>query len=105
MSGLKQINDAEFSQAIATGVTLVDFWAPWCGPCKALSPVLEEVAKELGDKVSIVKINIDNDAEVAGQFGIMSIPTLLLFKDGQKVNQKVGALPKAALIEFIKTAL
>ena len=83
---------------------LVDYWAEWCGPCKMIAPVLEEIAGELGSKAQIVKINVDENPLVAGQYGIMSIPTLLLFKDGKKVDQKVGALPKPALKSFIEAA-
>ncbi len=101
---VKHISDADFQATVATGVTLVDFWAPWCGPCKMIAPVLEEIAGELGDKAQIVKINVDENPLVAGQYGIMSIPTLLLFKDGKKVDQKVGALPKPALKSFIEAA-
>ena len=101
---VKHITDADFQATVATGVTLVDFWAPWCGPCKMIAPVLEEIAGELGDKAQIVKINVDDNPQVAGQYGIMSIPTLLLFKDGKKVDQKVGALPKPALKAFIEAA-
>ncbi len=101
---VKHITDADFQATVATGVTLVDFWAPWCGPCKMIAPVLEEIAGELGDKAQIVKINVDDNPQVAGQYGIMSIPTLLLFKDGKKVDQKVGALPKPALKSFIEAA-
>jgi len=102
---VKHITDAEFQNTVATGVTLIDFWAPWCGPCKMIAPILEELAGELGDKAKIVKINVDDNPQVAGQYGIMSIPTLLLFKDGKKVDQKVGALPKPALKSFIEAAL
>lgn len=102
---VKHITDADFQATVATGVTLVDFWAPWCGPCKMIAPVLEEIAGELGGKAQIVKINVDDNPQVAGQYGIMSIPTLLLFKDGKKVDQKVGALPKPALKSFIEAAL
>ncbi len=102
---VKHITDADFQATVATGVTLVDFWAPWCGPCKMIAPVLEELAGELGGKAQIVKINVDDNPQVAGQYGIMSIPTLLLFKDGKKVDQKVGALPKPALKSFIEAAL
>ncbi|MDP2876763.1 MAG: thioredoxin [Holophaga sp.] len=102
---VKHITDAEFPGTVAEGVTLVDFWAPWCGPCKMIAPILEEIAGELGGSAKIVKINIDDNPQVAGQYGIMSIPTLLLFKDGKKVDQKVGALPKPALKAFIEAAI
>jgi thioredoxin 1 len=101
---VKHITDADFQATVANGVTLVDFWAPWCGPCKMIAPVLEEIAGELGGKAQFVKINVDDNPQVAGQYGIMSIPTLLLFKDGKKVDQKVGALPKPALKSFIEAA-
>ena len=102
---VKHITDAEFPAIIANGVTLVDFWAPWCGPCRMIAPILDELAGELGGKVQIVKINVDENPVVAGQYGIMSIPSLLLFKDGKKVDAKVGALPKPALKAFVEQAL
>ena len=102
---VKHITDAEFQQTVAKGVTLVDFWAPWCGPCRMIAPILDELAGELKDKARIVKINVDENPVVAGQFGIMSIPTLLLFKDGQKVDQKVGGQAKPQLKAFIEQAL
>jgi len=101
---VKHITDAEFQATVASGVTVVDFWAPWCGPCKAIAPALDELAGEYGDKVQIVKINIDENQEVATQFGVTSIPTLLMFKDGQKIAQKVGGAAKAALKTFIDQA-
>ena len=106
MSDLVQhITDEQFQSTIAKGVTLVDFWAPWCGPCKMIAPILEELAGELQGQARIVKINVDDNPTVASQFGIMSIPTLLLFKDGQKVDQKVGGQPKPQLKAFIQRAM
>jgi len=102
---VKHITDAEFPATVAQGVTLVDFWAPWCGPCRMIAPILDELAGELQASAKIVKINVDENPVVAGQFGVMSIPTLLLFKNGQKVDQKVGGQAKPQLKAFIEQAL
>jgi thioredoxin 1 len=101
---VKHITDGEFEGTVASGVTLVDFWAPWCGPCKAIAPYLDELAGEYGDSAKIVKINIDENQGIASQFGVMSIPTLLLFKDGQMAAKKVGAGDKKALKALIDQA-
>jgi thioredoxin 1 len=93
--------DQSFNQETSEGVVLVDFWAPWCGPCKMIAPVLEEIDGEMSDKVKIVKLDVDDNQETAGKFGVMSIPTLLLFKDGEVVDQVVGFQPKEALVELI----
>ncbi|OBW95364.1 thioredoxin [Gallibacterium salpingitidis] len=84
---------------------LVDLWAPWCGPCKMIAPILDDLAEEFGDRVKIVKINIDENQQTPAQFGVRSIPTLILFKDGQPVATQVGAVPKQKLADFINNAI
>lgn len=86
-----------FSQSVQSGVSLVDFWAPWCGPCKMQLPIVEELSTELEGQAVIAKINVDEEPELASQFGVMSIPTLILFKDGQPVDKMVGVQSKDAL--------
>jgi thioredoxin 1 len=94
--------DQTFSNETGSGTVLVDFWAPWCGPCKMIAPVLEELDTEIGDKVKIVKVDVDENPQSAGQFGIMSIPTLLILKDGEVVDKVVGFQPKEALAEKLE---
>jgi thioredoxin 1 len=84
---------------------VVDFWAEWCGPCKMIAPSLEEIATELDGKVKVAKLNIDENPELAAQFGVRSIPTLMIFKAGQVADMKVGALPKTALSHWINGAV
>lgn len=91
------VSDAEFQSTIREGLVLVDFWAPWCGPCKLIAPILEELSDQLGDTVTIAKVNVDNNPESAGRYGIMSIPTLKIFKDGVDVATYVGVRPLAEL--------
>lgn len=83
---------------------VVDFWAEWCGPCKMIAPSLEEISKEMAGKVKITKLNIDENPELAAQFGVRSIPTLMLFKDGEPASMQVGAKPKNALADWINGA-
>ena len=102
---LINITDEEFEDSILknSGVCLVDFWAEWCGPCKQISPILEEIASEENNDVTIAKINIDENPRVATDYGIRSIPTMLLFVNGELKGTKVGALPKQELNDWIKS--
>ena len=84
---------------------LVDFWAEWCGPCKMISPIIEEIASELQGKLKVAKVNVDNEGNLAAKFNIMSIPTLLVFKNGEVVNQIIGAMPKAQLLAKLQPHL
>ncbi len=84
---------------------VVDFWAEWCGPCKMIAPALEEISSELNGKVKIAKVNIDENPELAAQYGVRSIPTLMIFKDGEVADMKVGAAPKTALSSWIGGAV
>lgn len=93
--------DQTFLNETNDGVVLVDFWAPWCGPCKMIAPVLEELDADMGDKVKIVKVDVDENQETAGKFGVMSIPTLLVLKNGEVVDKAVGYQPKEALAEVL----
>jgi thioredoxin 1 len=93
--------DQSFTNETGSGTVLVDFWATWCGPCKMIAPVLEELDADMGDKVKIVKVDVDENQETAGKFGIMSIPTLLVLKDGEVVDKVVGYQPKEALAEVL----
>ncbi|GAA5501508.1 thioredoxin [Deinococcus xinjiangensis] len=91
-----ELTDNSFTNEIADGLTLVDFWAPWCGPCRIIAPVVEELTGQYEGRVKVAKVNVDDNPATAGQFRVMSIPTLLLFKDGQLVDTLVGAQPKRA---------
>jgi len=100
-------NDSSFEADVLNSEkpALVDFWAEWCGPCKMIAPILEEAASEYVDKLSIVKLNVDESPSIAQKFGIRSIPTLMLFKDGAVQAQKLGAMSKSQLTEFLDTNL
>lgn len=98
----KHISDAEFDGEInGKGPVLVDFWAEWCGPCKQIGPVLDEIANEMAGKLTVAKVNIDNNPESPQKYGVRGIPTMILFKDGKPVATKVGSLPKSQLVEWL----
>ncbi|MFP4194331.1 MAG: thioredoxin [Desulfobacterales bacterium] len=105
--GFKEISDNTFDEEVLKADTpvLVDFWAPWCGPCKAIAPLLEEIGKEYGDRLKIVKCNVDDNPATPSNYGIRAIPTLILFKDGQKIEQIVGMVQKAKIEDAINKSL
>ncbi|WP_034356001.1 thioredoxin [Deinococcus phoenicis] len=91
-----ELTDSNFQTETSQGLTLVDFWAPWCGPCRIIAPVIEELAGQYEGRVKVAKLNVDDNPSVSGQYRVMSIPTMILFKDGQPVEGMVGAQPKRA---------
>ena len=101
------VTDAEFEEKVlkAPGPALVDFWAEWCGPCKAIGPALEEISEEMNGTVTIAKVDVDNNPSTPAKYGVRGIPTLILFKDGEVASMKVGALPKAKLAEWVRGAI
>ncbi|MEM8918814.1 MAG: thioredoxin TrxA [Pseudomonadota bacterium] len=103
----KAISDDSFEQDVlnADGPVLVDFWAEWCGPCKMIGPALEEISDEMGEKVTIAKLNIDDSPDAPGKYGVRGIPTMILFNNGEPVETKVGAAPKSQLKSWLEGAL
>jgi|WetSurMetagenome_2_1015567.scaffolds.fasta_scaffold211338_2 thioredoxin 1 len=100
---VKILTDGNFNATIKKGVSLVDFWAAWCGPCRVQGPIVDEIADEIGDKANICKLDIDQHKKTAGQLGIQSIPTILIFKDGKMVQKFVGVKSKPTFIKAIKS--
>ncbi|MEY3197078.1 MAG: Thioredoxin [Pseudomonadota bacterium] len=101
------VTDGEFKEKVLESdlPVVVDFWAEWCGPCKMLAPTLDEVSKELAGKVKILKMNVDENPNIPSALGIRGIPTMILFKKGENIGTKVGALPKSSLIEWINSLI
>ena len=104
---VSKVSDTTFESEVlkATGPVVVDFWAEWCGPCRMIAPALEEIAGSLGDKVKIVKLNVDESPATATKYGIQSIPTLMIFKNGQMAARQIGAAPKQKLEQWITAAV
>jgi thioredoxin 1 len=105
--GVGKVSDATFEAEVlkASEPVVVDFWAEWCGPCRMIAPALEEIAGTMGDKVKVVKVNVDENPATASKYGIMSIPTLMIFKNGQLASRQVGAAPKQKLEQWISAAM
>jgi thioredoxin 1 len=103
----KNVTDDSFHQDVlsASGPVLVDFWAEWCGPCRMIAPALEEISNELGEKVTVAKLNIDDNPDAPARYGVRGIPTMILFKNGQPAATKVGAAPKSALQNWLEGQL
>lgn len=104
---MKNVTDTTFDAEVlkASGPVLVDFWAEWCGPCRQIAPALEELANELGEKITVAKINIDENPGTPGKYGVRGIPTLMIFKNGEVAATKIGALPKSKLYEWVQASL
>jgi thioredoxin 1 len=107
MSAATQVTDANFKQEVLESElpVLVDFWAPWCGPCRMVAPVVDEISEQYDGQVKVVKVNTDENPSVASQYGIRSIPTLMIFKGGQRVDMVVGAVPKTTLATTLEKHL
>jgi thioredoxin 1 len=105
--GVGKVSDATFETEVlkASEPVVVDFWAEWCGPCRMIAPALEEIAGTMGNKVKVVKVNVDENPATASKYGIMSIPTLMIFKNGQLASRQVGAAPKQKLEQWISAAV
>ncbi|PTJ11576.1 thioredoxin [Staphylococcus simulans] len=102
---LIKVTDSDFNEQVQNGVKLVDFWATWCGPCKMIAPVLEELAQDFDGKADILKLDVDENPNTAAKFEVMSIPTLIVFKDGEPVDKVVGFQPKENLAEVLNKQL
>ena len=103
----KNISDESFDQEVlkSSNLVLVDFWAEWCGPCKMIAPALEEISEEMNKSLEIKKLNIDDNPKTPQEYGVRGIPTLILFKNGEKISEKIGVLPKSKITEWVQESI
>ena len=103
----KNISDDSFDKEVlkSSNLVLVDFWAEWCGPCKMIAPALEEISEEMNDNLEVKKLNIDDNPKTPQEYGVRGIPTLILFKNGEKISEKIGVLPKSKISEWVKESI
>ena len=106
-NGVLEVSNDNFESEVVNSEkpVLVDFWAEWCGPCKMIAPVLEEIAADMGEKVTVAKINIDDNPDTPSKYGVRGIPTLMIFKDGEVASTKVGALPKSQIMQWVESVV
>lgn len=102
---VSELSSNNFKEFISKGTAIVDFWAPWCGPCKMMAPIFEEISKELKDKIKFGKVNVDDEPELAQEFDVMSIPTLIIFKNGEQLDRLIGLMDKKEILEKIDELL
>lgn len=102
---MMNLTEVDFEKEVlnTTGVVLVDFWAPWCGPCRMVAPILEDLSAQYNGSVKIVKVNVDENSNLAAKYNVMSIPTMIIFKDGKVVDEFVGAMPKPAIVKRLES--
>ena len=103
----KNISDDSFEKEVlkSSNLVLVDFWAEWCGPCKMIAPALEEISEEMNENLEVKKLNIDDNPKTPQEYGVRGIPTLILFKNGEKISEKIGVLPKSKISEWVKESI
>ncbi len=103
----KNISDESFDKEVlkSSNLVLVDFWAEWCGPCKMIAPALEEISEEMNENLEIKKLNIDENPKTPQEYGVRGIPTLILFKNGEKISEKIGVLPKSKITEWVQESI
>ncbi len=105
MSEIKELNSENFKTETESGTVLIDFWAEWCGPCRMIGPIIDEIAEEMGDKIAVGKVNVDENQELAAEYKVRSIPAIFILKDGEVVDSFVGVTDKDSILEALKKAV